>query len=84
MGNRSTAASCAPKDYAQYRPIGDVRRGFPPAFIYHTTADKLVSADGIVRFCQELVAADVPVAMHIFANGQHGTGLGGADPALSL
>lgn len=76
-------ASCEPKDYVQYRPIEQVGADFPPTFIYHTTADKLVPSDGIVRFYQKLVAEKVPVEMHIFANGQHGTGLGGADPALS-
>ncbi|EKU73615.1 hypothetical protein HMPREF9718_04084 [Sphingobium yanoikuyae ATCC 51230] len=57
--------SCVPKDYARYRPIEQVGAGFPPTFIYHTTTDNLVPADGIIRFYQKLVAAKVPVEMHI-------------------
>lgn len=80
---RFIAKPCNPKDYVQYRPTDDVSAAFPPTFIYHTTADNLVKADGILRFYQKLLDAKVPVEMHIFANGGHGTGLGGADPALS-
>lgn len=75
--------ACDSKRYIQYRPINDVTESFPPTFIYHTTADSLVHATGIVSFYQALIAKKVPVEMHIFANGQHGTGLGGADPALT-
>lgn len=74
---------CDAKQYVQYRPVKNVTASFPPTFIYHTTADSLVRADGIVTFYQALIANKVPAEMHIFANGQHGTGLGGADPALS-
>lgn len=77
------AAPCDPKRHAQYRPIKNITASFPPTFIYHTTADSLVQADGIATFYQALIANKVPAEMHIFANGQHGTGLGGADPALS-
>jgi acetyl esterase/lipase len=76
-------AACDPKEYVQYRPTTDVTSNFPPTFIYHTTADTLVRADGVVTFYQALLAKKVPVEMHIFANGPHGTGMGGADRALS-
>lgn len=75
--------ACDPKQYVQYRPIDDVTERFPPTFIYHTTADSLVGANGIVNFYEALIAKKVPAEMHIFANGQHGSGFGGADPALA-
>ena len=74
---------CNPKDYAGFRPVTKVTAKFPPTFIYHTTEDSLVRPEGSIAFYQALVAKAVPVEMHIFAKGQHGTGLGGADPALS-
>lgn len=78
-----TRSTCDAKAYVQYRPITDVTFSFPPTFIYHTTADSVARADGVVAFYQALLARKVPVEMHIFANGPHGTGLGGADRALS-
>jgi acetyl esterase/lipase len=80
---RFARSSCNPADYARYHPVELVTDSFPPTFIYHTTADTVVKADGSLKFYQALVAHHVPVEMHIFANGAHGTGLGGADPALS-
>lgn len=77
-------ADCDPHLYVQYHPIDKVSAKFPPTFLYHTTADSLVSADSIVKFYQALLANNVPVEMHIFARGAHGTGLGGSDPALGL
>lgn len=58
-------------------------RSLPPTFIYHTTSDSLVRTDGSIALYQALVSQKVPVEMHIFADGEHGTGLGGADPSLS-
>ena len=78
-----TMADCDPKPYAQFRPINDATASFPPTFIYHTTADSLVRAEGIITFYSALLANKVPAEMHIVANGQHGTGFGGADPALA-
>lgn len=75
--------NCSPARYAQYRPVNNVTDHFPPTFIYHTTTDSLVRPEGSLIFYEALVAHHVPVEMHIFANGGHGSGLGGADPALS-
>ncbi|HEX7742634.1 MAG TPA: alpha/beta hydrolase [Sphingobium sp.] len=80
---RFQGTACDSKRYIQYRPINDVTENFPPTFIYHTTTDSIVHANGVVSFYQALVAKKVPVEMHVFANGPHGTGLGGADPALT-
>jgi acetyl esterase/lipase len=73
---------CNPKDYANFAPIARVSAAMPPTFIYHTTTDALVPALGSVRFYEALIAKKVPAELHIFAAGQHGTGLGGTDPAL--
>lgn len=75
--------NCRPADYVQFRPVDRVTDAYPPTFVYHTTTDALVRTAGSLTFYEALVAHHVPVEMHIFANGSHGTGLGGADPALS-
>lgn len=56
----------------------------PPAFIYATTEDELVPVDQSVLFYRALHAVGVPVEMHLFAHGAHGSGLGSGDPALDL
>jgi acetyl esterase/lipase len=73
---------CNPKDYTGFAPTQLVSAAMPPTFIYHTTTDALVSPMGSVRFYEALIAKKVPAELHIFATGQHGTGLGGTDPAL--
>ena len=75
---------CKAQDFLQYQPIRSVTRDFPPTFIFHTTEDSLVHTDGSLALYTALVANSVLVEMHVFARGQHGAGLGGVDPALSL
>lgn len=74
--------ACNPQDYTKFAPIALVSAAMPPTFIYHTTTDALVPALGSVRFYEALIANKVPAELHILATGQHGTGLGGTDPAL--
>ena len=76
-------AECNPRRYEQYLPTPLVTAAMMPTFIYHTTADKLVRAEGSLRFYEALHAKNVPVEMHVFGPGEHGTGLGGSDPALT-
>jgi acetyl esterase/lipase len=68
--------------FEQYAPERLVAKDTPPAFIYHTTDDELVPVDASVTFYRALNAAGVPVEMHIFASGRHGSGLGLGDAAL--
>nr|WP_164901851.1 alpha/beta hydrolase [Neorhizobium lilium] len=75
--------NCSPADYAQYQPLAAVTASVPPTFIYHTTTDDLVHADGSVALYSALLEHKVPVEMHIFAKGHHGTGMGGTDQVLS-
>lgn len=56
----------------------------PPAFLFSTTADKTVSPMNTVLFYQALLRAGVPVEMHIFEQGAHGSGLGENNPELRL
>jgi len=55
----------------------------PPTFIYQTDADTSVPAENAVSYYLALRKAGVPGELHIFKDGRHGTGLGGAHPALS-
>lgn len=77
------ASACEPRAYQQYAPTRLVTAAMPPTFIYHTTGDKLVPAEGSLRFYEALKARNVPVELHVFQEGEHGTGLGGSDPALT-
>ena len=79
---RVEAEKC--KQFEQYSPDLHVTARTPPAFIYHTTDDELVPVDASITLYRALRAADVPVEMHIFAKGKHGSGLGLGDAALDL
>lgn len=70
------------ESFTQFSPIENVGAATPPAFIYHTTNDPLVPVEGSVSFYSRLVKAKVPVEMHLFAEGPHGSALGLGDPAL--
>lgn len=75
--------NCSPQDYQTFLPTRSVTNDTPPTFIYHTTADNLVPATGSLRFYEALYSHKVPVELHVFATGEHGTGLGGTDQSLS-
>ena len=74
---------CDPKAYEKFLPITFVTGRMPPTFIYHTTTDRLVPVEGSYRFAAALQKLHVPVELHAFATGEHGTGLGGSDVALT-
>jgi acetyl esterase/lipase len=80
---RDTHTPCEPKDYVRFAPRLYVTSKAPPTFIYHTSDDGLVPAEGSLRFYEELRKQNIPVEMHVFEHGPHGTGLGGSDPQLS-
>lgn len=65
-----------------YSPDLFVTKDTPPTFWYHTTDDKTVPVEQGIRFYEALAKAGVPVEAHIFAHGNHGSGLGGNDPSL--
>jgi len=68
----------------QISPVENVTAQTPPTFIYHTTTDELVDVDNALTMYRALKAANVPVEMHIFAQGRHGGGLGMTVPSLSI
>ena len=47
----------------------------PPAFLVHTMEDQTVSVQNTLLFYQALVKAGVPVEMHLYEKGTHGSGL---------
>lgn len=68
--------------FEQYSPDQHVTAQTPPTFIYHTTDDAVVPVEASIAFYSALRAARVPVEMHVFAKGRHGTGLGLGNAAL--
>lgn len=78
------AADCKQFEKA-YTPALHVTPHTPPTFIYSTSDDSVVPVvQASVDFYDALVAAGVPVEMHLFAHGHHGSGLGLGDPALDM
>jgi acetyl esterase/lipase len=67
---------------AKFDPVLFVSKLTPPTFIYHTFTDETVPVEQPMRFYEALVKAGVPSELHIFAHGEHGSGLGSGDPAL--
>jgi acetyl esterase/lipase len=75
--------NCHPHDYERYMPLRYVTEAMPATFIYHTSSDGLVPPEGSLRFYEALRAKRVPVELHVFGPGQHGSGMGGSNPALA-
>jgi acetyl esterase/lipase len=57
-------------------PVLHVTKDNSPAFIYSTTADQTVNSRNATAFYDVLQQTGIPVEMHIFEGGPHGTGLG--------
>lgn len=68
----------------KYTPALHVTAKTPSTFIYHTTDDALVPVETSIQFYSALLNAGVPVEMHVFRHGAHGSGLGTGDEALDL
>jgi len=56
-----------------------VRPGWPPCFVWHTTEDKLVPVDHSLLFATALHEHGVPYELHLYQHGDHGTGLMGTN-----
>jgi acetyl esterase/lipase len=78
----SIASQC--KSFEQYTPSAHVTGNTPPTFIYTTDDDRIVPVAASVAFFSSLHSANVPVEMHIFRHGKHGSGLGSSDAALDI
>lgn len=71
-------------NFEQYSPDEHVSAHTPPTFIYHTTDDEAVPVEASIKYYRVLRAAGVPVEMHLFGHGRHGSGLGLGDASLDL
>ncbi|HTZ59865.1 MAG TPA: alpha/beta hydrolase [Acidobacteriaceae bacterium] len=74
-------ATCK-EDEQKYTPSLHVTSQTPTTFIYSTTDDRTVPISASVDFYRALVAAGVPAELHIFRNGEHGSGLGAGKATL--
>ncbi len=68
----------------QVLSVNYVSQATPPTFIFHTRDDELVPPRGVLEFHGALLAAGVPVELHVFEQGRHGMGFALSDPALRL
>jgi acetyl esterase/lipase len=66
----------------KFSPNLFVTKETPPTFIYHTTNDATVPVKQALSFYEAELDAGVPVEMHIFEKGAHGSGLGRGDASL--
>jgi acetyl esterase/lipase len=53
-----------------------VTKDTSPSFIYSTTADQTVNSENATAYYDALKRQGVPVELHIFERGAHGTGIG--------
>ena len=53
-------------------PLAHVTSDFPPTFLLHGTADRIVPPSASVVMYESLVAAGVPVELHLYAEQPHG------------
>jgi acetyl esterase/lipase len=69
-------------DEQNYTPSLHVTSQTPTTFIYSTSDDRTVPISASVDFYNALIAAGVPAEMHIFRQGEHGSGMGAGSAAL--
>ena len=56
-----------------------VKPGLPPVFLWHTMEDKMVPVEHAQLYAAALHANGVPHELHLYQNGDHGTGLIGTE-----
>jgi dipeptidyl aminopeptidase/acylaminoacyl peptidase len=56
--------------------VRHVTKDTSPSFIYSTTGDQTVNSMNATAYYDALKRAGVPVELHIFELGSHGTGMG--------
>jgi acetyl esterase/lipase len=69
-------------DEQKYTPSRHVTAQTPTTFIYSTSDDRTVPISASVDFYNALITAGVPAEMHIFRQGEHGSGMGAGSAAL--
>lgn len=56
-------------------PVNYITNNTPPAFMWHTADDGLVSVRNSLNFASELSKKQIPYELHIFESGVHGLSL---------
>lgn len=76
-GSQRNLLGTTPTDAEKLRFSGEknVRADTPPAFLVHAADDKAVKVGNALAFYEACLAHDVPVEMHLYANGGHGFGM---------
>lgn len=62
-----------------HSPCLQVTEQTPPAFIWHTAEDQAVPAEHALRYAKALMQHKVPVELHVFPFGGHGSSLAQED-----
>lgn len=77
------STSCKPDfmilNYPQVDSLAEARflsENIPPAFIMHASDDKVVPVNTSIELFNNLHSLNIPVELHVFAEGGHGFGLG--------
>lgn len=70
LGDVADAAPAAVID--RLSPIRHARADFPPTFLLHGTADKVVPPSASLRMFEALAQAGAPVELHLYAGQPHG------------
>ncbi len=74
-GGAAGRPSDAERCWMQISVVKLVTKDTSPCFIYSTTADQTVNSMNATAFYDALKRAGVPVELHIFERGPHGTGM---------
>ena len=69
-----------PKQVEKFSNELQVTPQTPPAFLWHTDADKGVPSENSVAFYLALRKAGVPAELHVYEQGRHGLGLAQTTP----
>ncbi|MFA6566622.1 MAG: alpha/beta hydrolase [Victivallales bacterium] len=61
----------------------NVHKDVPPVFLWHTANDACVPLENSLLFAEALSSHKVPFELHVYPDGPHGMGMGGADPHVA-
>ncbi|MCX6983906.1 MAG: alpha/beta hydrolase [Lentisphaerae bacterium] len=61
----------------------NVHQNAPPVFLWHTANDEVVPVENSLLFAEALSLHKIPFELHVYPDGPHGMGMGGADPHVA-
>ena len=70
-------------DIARMSAEKNVTANTPPAFIVHTTEDRVVPVQNALLYYDACVRAGAPAELHVFEKGRHGLGLAAGTSGMS-